>query len=68
MDIINISGLIQTLIGALAGGFGAYAAVRERIARLEAHVDSIDLRLLNIDANITRAHDRIDDAYYKSQR
>ena len=51
MDIVII---IQAIIGAAAGAFGAYAAIRSDLAALKA-------RLEIHEKSLERAHARIDD-------
>jgi hypothetical protein len=51
---VDIGIIIQAIIGAAAGAFGAYAAIRSDLAALKA-------RLEIHEKSLERAHARIDD-------
>jgi hypothetical protein len=55
---VSMSVIIQALIGAAAGAFGAYVAIRSDLAHLRARVDMLH------DAT-DKAHSRIDQLMQK---
>lgn len=59
-----LSSLVPTVVGALAGGIGAYIAIRERLAIIETkhatEIAAIYKHLGSLEVNANRAHQRID--------
>lgn len=58
---MDVPPFLQALIGALAGGIGAYVGIRERLARVEEKAHGVRSTLADVVNTINRAHERIDD-------
>lgn len=56
---MNLVELLQTLIGAVAGGIGAYAAIKERLGRIEENVKHAQQRGDEAMINSAQAHVRL---------
>jgi hypothetical protein len=61
---LDFTPFLQTILGAVAGGIGAYVGIRERLARVEEKAHAVRSTLTDVVNTINRAHERIDEVLH----